>query len=105
MNQYNEEEKFLRAQAKVERIRNFYIHAIVYIVVNTMITIVKVSRNIENGETFNEAIFDFATVALWLAWGVGIAFHAFSVYGFDYFLGRNWEEERIRQFMEEEEDN
>ncbi|MCJ7934002.1 MAG: 2TM domain-containing protein [Chryseobacterium sp.] len=37
---------------------------------------------------------------LWpaLGWGVGIAFHAVSVFG----IGRNWEEKKIKELMEAE---
>lgn len=105
MEELTEEQKFLRANTKVDRLRGFYIHVIVYICVNAFLTAIKLVRNFENGETLNEAVFDFGTIVVWLFWGVGIAFHAFSVYGFDYFLGRNWEEERLRKFMEEEEGN
>ena len=37
---------------------------------------------------------------LWpmLGWGIGIAFHAVSVFG----IGKSWEEKKIRELMEEE---
>jgi hypothetical protein len=37
---------------------------------------------------------------LWpmLGWGIGIAFHAVNVFG----IGKNWEEKKIRELMEEE---
>ena len=105
MKRHIEDQKYLRAKTKVDRLRGFYIHVIVYVCVNAVITAIKIVKNLENGETLNEAIFDFATIALWLTWGVGIGFHAFSVYGFDYFLGKNWEEEQLRKFMDEEDEN
>lgn len=105
MDKFTEEQKFLRAKTKVDNLRSFYIHLIVYLFANTVITVIKIGRNLHNGETLGEAIFDFATVALWLTWGMAIAFHAFYVYGFDYFFGRNWEEERLRQYMDEEEEH
>jgi len=38
---------------------------------------------------------------LWpaLGWGVGIAFHAISVFG----IGKSWEERKIRELMEKDE--
>lgn len=38
---------------------------------------------------------------LWpaLGWGVGIAFHAISVFG----IGKSWEEKKIKELMEKEE--
>ncbi|WP_454047872.1 2TM domain-containing protein [Chryseobacterium sp. Marseille-Q8038] len=37
---------------------------------------------------------------LWpaLGWGVGIAFHAISVFG----IGKNWEERKIKELMEKD---
>ena len=36
--------------------------------------------------------------------GIGLAFHAFAVFGTDYFFGKNWEENKIQKFMDKEED-
>lgn len=38
---------------------------------------------------------------LWpaLGWGIGIAFHAISVFG----IGKSWEERKIKELMEKEE--
>ena len=55
-----------------------------------------------NGETFNEAFFDLSTFILWLLWGIGLALHAFSVFGLPFLLGKNWEEEKIKSFMDDE---
>ena len=40
-------------------------------------------------------------MVLWpaLGWGVGIAFHAISVFG----IGKSWEERKIRELMEKDE--
>jgi hypothetical protein len=105
MEELTDEQKYFRAKAKVDKLRGFYSHFIVYILVNLFITIMKVRRNINNGETFEEAFYDFNTGALCLFWGIGIAFHAFSVFGFDYFLGKNWEDEKLEQFIKDEEEH
>lgn len=102
MNDYNENSNYLRAKSKVDKVRGFYIHFAVYIIVNIGITVFKITRNLNNGETFNEAFFDFSTFALWMLWGIGLALHAFSVYGIDYILGENWEEKRIQKYMEDD---
>ena len=36
-------------------------------------------------------------------WGLGLAFHAFGVFVEDGRFGRNWEERKIREFMDQEE--
>lgn len=97
-------EKYMRAQKKVEDIKGFYIHLLVYICVNLFISIKKIVRNLDNGETFEQAFFDFGTYFVWIAWGIGIAFHAFNVFVKNGLLGRNWEERKIQQYMNDERD-
>ena len=41
---------------------------------------------------------------LWVVFGVGLslAIRAFKVYGLNGFMGRDWEERKIKQFMDED---
>ncbi|MCH2194964.1 2TM domain-containing protein [Kordia sp.] len=98
-----QQDKYARAQKKVDNIKGFYTHLLVYICVNLFISIKKIVRNLDNGETFQEAFFDFGTYVVWIAWGIGIAFHAFNVFVDNGMLGRNWEELKIREYMKQEE--
>ena len=48
--------------------------------------------------------------ALWfywplLGWGIGVLFHGMKVFNITPFLGRNWEEQKIRELMEKEKQN
>ncbi|PTX62067.1 2TM domain-containing protein [Kordia periserrulae] len=95
-------ERYVRAQKKVDAIKGFYIHLLVYICVNLFISIKKIMRNMDNGETFQEAFFDIGTFIVWLAWGIGLAFHAFNVFVENGVLGKKWEEQKIKEYMEEE---
>ncbi len=70
-----------------------------------LILSLKIVRNLNHGETFSEAFFDIKFYGIWLFWGIGLAFHAFSVFGTDYFFGKNWEENKIKKFMDEDEQN
>lgn len=94
--------KYLNAKYKVEKLKRFYTHVVVYIVLNIVISTLKVYRNMENGETFNEAFFDTSTFILWLIWGIALALHALSIYGFPFLFDNNWEERQIEKFMDEE---
>ena len=105
MNYSDKDRKYLQAKTRVEKLRAFYTHLAVYIVVNVAVSAFKIIRNIRNGETFQEAIFDFEFSGIWLLWGIGLVIHAFSVFGLPLILGHNWEEEKIKQFMEEEQKN
>jgi hypothetical protein len=102
MKEFTEEFRYKQAKSKVENLRSFYLHLIAYIVFNLVISILKIIRNLNNGETFHEAFFDFGTIAIWVFWGVGILFHAFSVFGLDRILGTNWEAKKLKQYLDEE---
>ncbi len=93
--------KYLRAKERVDRIRGFYSHLLTYLIVNISISTYKIIRNLKNGETFEDAFFDFSTYLVWIAWGIGLVLHVFAVFG----PGKHWEEKKIKQFMEEEQNN
>ena len=96
------ENAFLRAKNRVDKIRAFYTHLGVYLAVNIGISVFKIVRDLKRGESFEEAIFDLNFSGIWLLWGIGLAIHAFAVFGLPLIVGHNWEEEKIKQFMEEE---
>lgn len=107
MKKFNQDQdsKYLRAKSRVDKLRAFYGHLAAYLIVNVGLTIVKVTRNLNRGETFEEAFFDISLSGIWFVWGIGLAIHAFATFGMDYMLGKNWEEDRIQKYMEEEEEH
>jgi hypothetical protein len=98
----DKDQAFLKAKRRVEKLRKFYNHLTVYIVVNGLISAFKIIRNLRNGESFEEAFFDLSFSGIWLFWGIGLTIHAFAVFVLPLFVGHNWEEEKIKQFMEDE---
>ncbi len=100
---YNQENEYLRAKKRVEEIKDFYKHLSVYLIINIFISTMKIRRNLLNGESFEEAFFDFGTFAVWIFWGIGILFQAIRLFGTDYFFGKDWENKKIRELMREEE--
>jgi hypothetical protein len=93
--------KYLKAKKRVEDLKGYYIHLVAYIAVNLFISINKVSSNLESGETWEEAIFDFGTFAVWIFWGIGLAMHTFRIFGANLFLGKDWEERKIKEIMKD----
>ena len=81
MNHSNKEQTYLKAKHRVEKLRAFYTHLTVYVVVNGAIYAFKIIRNLSRGESFEEAFFDFSISGIWLLWGIGLALHAFAVFG------------------------
>lgn len=86
--------KLENAKKQVKRIKGFYIHAIVYICVNLMII---VSNSILAHKSFADA--DGYMTALF--WGFGLLAHAMSVFAPNFILGRNWEERKIQEILNE----
>ena len=91
---------YLRAKQKVEELRKYYGHLSVYLLANLFISCRKVFLKIENGSDLLEAILDFDTFAIWIFWGIGLAFHTFKVFGFDFLLGKDLEQRKIQEYLE-----
>ena len=95
-----DEIKYQEATKRVKKIKGFYTHLTVYIVVNTMIIIVNV-QNLDEGESF----FKFKTFSTALFWGIGLAAHGLSVFLPSLIMGKDWEEKKINELMEKEKNN
>ncbi|MCF6349344.1 MAG: 2TM domain-containing protein [Flavobacteriaceae bacterium] len=102
MEDYIEEDNYLRAKKKVEKLKGFYWHLAFYLGVNLFISVSKIVNNLSDGETFMEAFGDFGTFAVWIFWGIGIFFHAMGVFGQNIFFGKDWEERKIKELMDED---
>jgi len=95
-------EKKERAKKRVEELKGFYIHFMVYVLVNIMISVVIVVSHMYEGDNFFEALWDFATISTWLFWGIGVFFHALKVFSYNPFFNKEWEERQIQKFIEED---
>lgn len=97
----NEEEaKYYEAYKRVKRVKGFYTHAIVYVVINIMIIIANL-QDLNPGESYFQ-IHNFFTAFFW---GLGLLAHGLSVFLPNFILGNNWEEKKIKELMEKEKNN
>ncbi|NND11587.1 MAG: 2TM domain-containing protein [Flavobacteriaceae bacterium] len=103
MNNNKKDVAYIMAKHRAEKLKRFYVHGIVFIVVNGFLLLFKVIRNMNNGETFVDALLDWSAATTPLIWGIVLGIHAFSVFGPNIILGRDWEEAKLKQFMKEEE--
>lgn len=94
---YTEEQKYLRAKKKVKSIRGFYVHFAVYLGVNAFILLAKA---LSGGGW--EVFWKTESYYTLLFWGIGIAFHAFGVFGMDFILGKSWENRKIKEIMDKD---
>lgn len=89
---FEESEVYNRAKKKVEDIKNFYWHLAAYLIIIPII----ITVNYLTGWEFKW--FWFSTIG----WGIGVVSHAFSVFWINGILGKNWECNKIQEFMENE---
>lgn len=93
---------YLRAQKKVETLKGFYSHLVVFIIIN--LAIILISANV-----FNQKVIDFGNWKNYFTlffWGFGLIFHAvyvFFVMNIENNFLKKWEERKIKEFLEQEE--
>ncbi len=96
----NEEIRYQEALKRVKKIKGFYTHLIVYLVINLMIVIVNI-QDLNPGESYFKKE-NFLTAFFW---GIGLLAHALSTFVPTLILGSNWEEKKIQQLMKKEKNN
>ena len=92
----DEQIRYEIAAKKVKKIARFYRHFGIYCIVNLYIIFINI-QNLDAGESY----FQFKNFATAFFWGLGLAAHGFRVFGPNVFFGKNWEERKIKQFMQE----
>ncbi|STO10527.1 Uncharacterised protein [Flavobacterium hibernum] len=91
----NEEDRYYLAKKKVESIKGFYGNLTSYIGVNAILIFI-------NLYTSPEYLWFFWPL-IW--WGVGVVFHGLKVFEVFPVLGKDWEEKKIKEFMEKEKES
>lgn len=88
------ESKYLRARERVDELKKFYGNLTSYIFVIGLLAMINYFTN-----EWRYAWF------LWAAfgWGIGVFFHALKTFRVNPFFSKDWEERKIREFMQEEE--
>ena len=86
----NSEEKYLEAREKMKNIKKFYAHLITF----TLLNFVFLSIN------YFENYIEFPWV-LWgtFGWGIGLVFDYMKTFDKNPFLGRDWEERKIKEIL------
>ena len=92
---HEKEESYIRAKKKLEKITGFYWHLASYIIINLFLTIVIV---VNSSLTF----WDFGTHATAFFWGIGLLFHFIGVFGQNALFNRDWEERKIKEYMDKD---
>jgi hypothetical protein len=94
---FNPDTRYELAYKRVKRIKGFYVHALVYVLVNGFSIISAYNKDLlGNGVSFVET---FSTAFFW---GIGLLAHGLSVFGRNLFFSADWEEKKIQEFMGKE---
>jgi hypothetical protein len=95
-----DEIKYQEALKRVKKLKGFYTHAIVYVFINIFIFFLNVN-NLNEGESYFQ-LKNFFTAFFW---GIGLLAHGLSTFLPYFILGKDWEERKIKEFMEKEKAN
>lgn len=87
------DDQYIQARKHVEKLKEFYYNLLSYCLVIPFLIFI----NLKTVPQFHWFWFPM------FGWGIGLAFHAMSVYVEDGRFGKNWEERKIREYMEQEE--
>lgn len=93
-NNYQNEERYFKAKKRVDEIKGFYGNLTSYILVNIALLIINLA-------TSPGYLWFFWPL---LGWGIGVAIHGMIVFNYLPFLGKDWEEQKIKEFMEKEQE-
>ncbi|TXD52877.1 MULTISPECIES: 2TM domain-containing protein [unclassified Polaribacter] len=99
---FTQDQKYVLVRKRVEKISKFYKHLASYVIVNIFLTAIFIAGDVNDGDTFSEALFDYHNYKIWMYWGIGIAFQALNTFGFNLFFNKSWEERKIKRYMEEQ---
>ena len=90
-------EEYRLAYKRMKKIKGFYTHLLVFILVNAFIIF---------NECFDKEsltpLTQIKTYSTLFFWGIGLVAHGFSVFGRELFFGSDWEERKINEYMKNE---
>ncbi|WP_235889589.1 2TM domain-containing protein [Flavobacterium restrictum] len=96
-NNFQNEERYHKARKKVEEIKGFHGHLLAFIVINAGLFLFNII-------TFpNQLWFDYWFYWQVLIWAIGVVIHGLKVFNYIPFFNKNWEEQKIKQFMAKDE--
>ncbi len=87
-----EYERYQRAQKQVEEIKGFYGHLVSFVSVMLFLLFI----NLKYSPQYLWFFWPF------LGWGIGLLFHGLKAFNYTPFLGKDWEQRKIKEFMNQE---
>lgn len=87
------QDRYTRAKARVEEIRAFYNHVLVYVIVISGIAALNYYQN-----QWEQPWFLFTLGG----WGIGLLIHALTTFSSNPFTDKEWEKRKIQEVMNKE---
>ncbi|MFD0860831.1 2TM domain-containing protein [Sungkyunkwania multivorans] len=102
-----EEARYQRAQKKVKDLKDFFSHVRAYVIINLLIIFLRsgfvdVIRGRIDDQDFLDWL-DWNVLLTPALWGIGLLAHGLYVYRDRFTFFRSWEERKIKEFMEKDE--
>ena len=89
--EYIQDKRYERAKEKVAKIKGFYTNLLTYLIVIPFLVYLN----------FRTTDFPWVLFPIF-GWGFGVTMHGMEAYGYNPILGKNWEQRKIREFMDED---
>lgn len=100
--EYTDDENYNAAYRRVKKLKGFYSHVKVYIIVNIIIIVSSLTRDNFNGGMDFSGLTQWHTYSTAFFWGIGLLAHGLSVFGTNWFFGSDWEKRKIQKYMEKD---
>ncbi|AUC14769.1 histidine kinase [Tenacibaculum sp. SZ-18] len=84
-----ENSRYIKAVEKVEKMKEFYQNLITYLIFIPIFIFI----NLRFSPQFHWFYFPI------IGWGIGVLFHGLEAYNYSLFLGKDWEEKKIKELM------
>lgn len=86
-----ENSRYVRAVERVEKLKEFYQNVVSYVIVIPFLIFI----NLQFSPNFHWFWFPV------FGWGFGVVMHGLDAYNYNIFLGKNWEEKKIKEIMDQ----
>ncbi|PCI10080.1 MAG: hypothetical protein COB73_04100 [Flavobacteriaceae bacterium] len=103
--EYYKEERYKRAKKRVKEIKGFYWHLFWYLVVNIFITFGSTIADVVRGINVELEDLHFGMFSVWFFWGIGLVSHWLKVFGKNIIFSKDWEERKIKEYMDRDDVN
>lgn len=103
--EYTQEQKYILVRKRIEKLSKFYKHLAVYLIVNTFLSALFIFGDMNDGDTFSQAFYNYHNYKIWFYWGIGIAFQVLNTFGISLLFNKEWEQRKVQQYLDEQNNN